>query len=100
MLDLLVQKKVAPAAEPAVGDAAEEDDNGYAPEEEAQVEFEPVMKLQEVKTETHEENETVLFKMCAALIPPRRAARVNTRPLAWPGVPNSSDGRATHGRRK
>jgi hypothetical protein len=31
-----------------------------------QVEFEPVIKLEEVKTQTMEEDEEVLFKMCAA----------------------------------
>lgn len=30
-----------------------------------QVEFEPVVKLEEVKTQTMEEDEEVLFKMCA-----------------------------------
>jgi len=52
---------------PAAAEGADDDDNGVAPEEEAQVEFEPVVKLEEVKTETHEEDETVLFKMRAKL---------------------------------
>eukprot|EP00310_Coccolithus_braarudii_P015770 CAMPEP_0183349948 /NCGR_PEP_ID=MMETSP0164_2-20130417/15248_1 /TAXON_ID=221442 /ORGANISM="Coccolithus pelagicus ssp braarudi, Strain PLY182g" /LENGTH=223 /DNA_ID=CAMNT_0025521771 /DNA_START=29 /DNA_END=700 /DNA_ORIENTATION=- len=49
--------------------APEEDDNGVAPEEEAQVEFEPLVKLEEVKTATLEEDETLLngFKMRAKL---------------------------------
>lgn len=76
---LLLRAQAPPAAEPA-------DDNGVAPEEEAQascgdagpsrcarvltptpaqVEFEPLVKLEEVKTQTHEEDEEVLFKMCA-----------------------------------
>jgi len=55
------EEKPAPAA------AGDDDDNGVAPEEEAQVEFEPVVKLEEVKTQTHEEDETVLFKMRAKL---------------------------------
>lgn len=52
------------AASAAAGD---EDDNGYAPEEEAQVEFQPLVKLEEVKTQTLEEDEEVLFKMRAKL---------------------------------
>jgi len=49
------------------GAAGDEDDNGYAPEEEAQVEFQPLVKLEEVKTQTMEEDEEVLFKMRAKL---------------------------------
>jgi len=45
----------------------EDDDNGYAPEEEAQVEFQPVVKLEQVKTTTMEEDEEVSFKMRAKL---------------------------------
>lgn len=51
----------APAAE------EKEDDNGLAPEEEAQVEFEALVKLDEVKTLTMEEDEEVIFKMRAKL---------------------------------
>merc|ERR1719378_1663951 len=58
------KKEAAVAADAGGGD---DDDNGVAPEEEAQVEFEPLVKLEEVKTETHEEDETVLFKMRAKL---------------------------------
>ena len=47
--------------------AEEEDDNALAPEEEAQVEFQPVVKLEEVKTATLEEDEEVTFKMRAKL---------------------------------
>jgi len=54
-----------PAA--AAGATGEEDDNGYAPEEEAQVEFQPLVKLEEVKTQTLEEDEEVLFKLRAKL---------------------------------
>lgn len=60
-----------PKSEPAsarTGDGDDEDDNGYAPEEEAQVEFAPVVKLtEEVKTATMEEDEDVTFKMRAKL---------------------------------
>jgi hypothetical protein len=35
------------------------------PEEEAKVEFKPVVTLPEVQTSTHEEDEEVLFKMYA-----------------------------------
>lgn len=57
-----------PAAAAGAADAgAEEDDNGYAPEEEAQVEFQPLVKLEEVKTQTMEEDEEVCFKMRAKL---------------------------------
>lgn len=45
----------APAAPPAA--AEEEDDNGLAPEEEAQVEFQPVVELKEVETKTGEDEE-------------------------------------------
>lgn len=54
----------APAAQAG---AEEEDDNGLAPEEEAQVEFQPLVKLDEVKTQTLEEDEEVIFKMRAKL---------------------------------
>jgi len=56
-----------PVGSQPVAAAGDEDDNGVAPEEEAQVEFEPLVKLEEVKTQTHEEDETVLFKMRAKL---------------------------------
>mmetsp|Transcript_22467 Transcript_22467/g.38548 ORF Transcript_22467/g.38548 Transcript_22467/m.38548 type:complete len:195 (+) Transcript_22467:63-647(+) len=48
---------------------AEEDggDDEKAPEEEPQAHFEPLVKLQEVKVETHEENEEAVFKMRAKL---------------------------------
>merc|ERR1719356_1039242 len=52
---------------PQTGAVTEEDDNGVAVEEEAQVEFEPLVKLEEVKTATLEEDEVVLFKMRAKL---------------------------------
>uniref|UniRef100_A0A7S2ILC0 RanBD1 domain-containing protein n=1 Tax=Haptolina brevifila TaxID=156173 RepID=A0A7S2ILC0_9EUKA len=55
-----------PVAAASTG-AADEDDNGYAPEEEAQVEFQPLVKLEEVKTQTMEEDEEVTFKMRAKL---------------------------------
>lgn len=46
---------------PAAGAAAEEeDDNGLAPEEEAQVEFKPVVELSEVETKTGEDEEEPL----------------------------------------
>jgi len=47
--------------------APDDDENAVAAEEEAQVEFEPLVKLEEVKTQTHEEDEEVLFKMRAKL---------------------------------
>ena len=47
-----------PAAEGTGGEA--EDDNGYAPEEEAQVEFQPLVKLDEVKVTTGEDDEAGL----------------------------------------
>ena len=53
------------AADDGAADA--DDDNGYAPEEEAQVEFQPVVKLEEVKTASLEEDEEVTFKMRAKL---------------------------------
>jgi Ran-binding protein 1 len=46
---------------------AEEDENGYAQEEEAQVEFKALVTLDEVKTATLEEDEEVAFKMRAKL---------------------------------
>merc|ERR1719378_513075 len=58
------KKEAAVAADAGGGD---DDDNGYAPEEEAQVEFQPVVKLDEVKTATLEEDEEVIFKMRAKL---------------------------------
>jgi Ran-binding protein 1 len=48
-------------------EAEEEDDNGYAKEEEAQVEFQPLVKLEEVKVSTGEELEEAVFKMRAKL---------------------------------
>jgi len=57
----------AEAAVPKPAAAEEDDDNGLAPEEEAQVEFQPVVKLDEVKTATLEEDEEVTFKMRAKL---------------------------------
>lgn len=66
MADASVEKpKEEPPAEGAAG--GDDDDNGYAPEEEAQVEFQPLVKLEEVKTQTMEEDEEVLFKMRAKL---------------------------------
>jgi len=47
--------------------ADDEDDNGYAKEEEAQVEFQPLVKLDEVKVQSGEEEEETLFKMRAKL---------------------------------
>jgi hypothetical protein len=41
----------------------EEGKDEKAEEEEAKVEFKPLVKLKEVETVTHEENEEVLFKM-------------------------------------
>ena len=58
---------MAETADPAPAAAEEEDDNALAPEEEAQVEFQPVVKLDEVKTNTMEEEEEVIFKMRAKL---------------------------------
>ena len=49
------------------GDAGDDDDNALAVEEEAQVEFQPLVKLDEVKTNTMEEDEEVTFKMRAKL---------------------------------
>ncbi|GJJ72711.1 Ran-binding protein 1 [Entomortierella parvispora] len=43
-----------------------ETDN-VAPEEEAQVHFEPIVKLEAVEVKTHEEDEVALFKMRAKL---------------------------------
>jgi len=57
----------APPAESTGAADGDEDDNGYAPEEEAQVEFQPLVKLEEVKTNTMEEDEEVTFKMRAKL---------------------------------
>merc|ERR1719230_1471993 len=51
----------------AAADAADDDDNAYAPEEEAEGEFQPIVKLEEVKTSTLEEDEEVTFKMRAKL---------------------------------
>jgi len=56
-----------PAAASTGAAEGDEDDNGYAPEEEAQVEFQPLVKLEEVKTQTMEEDEEVTFKMRAKL---------------------------------
>ena len=57
-----------PGTDPAAeAGAAEDDDNGLAPEEEAQVDFQPLVKLEEVKTNTMEEDEEVTFKMRAKL---------------------------------
>merc|ERR1719443_571767 len=66
MADAATEPETPREPESSTG-AAEEDDNGYAPEEEAQVEFQPLVKLEEVKTNTGEENEEVLFKMRAKL---------------------------------
>jgi len=65
-------EEVAPATAPAepapaAADGEDGDDNGYAPEEEAQVEFQPLVKLEEVKTTTGEETEEVLYKIRAKL---------------------------------
>jgi len=54
-------------SDPAASTGADDDDNGYAPEEEAQVEFQPLVKLDEVKTDTGEADEEVTFKMRAKL---------------------------------
>jgi len=54
-------------AEPTTEPAAEDDDNALAAEEEAQVEFQPLVKLDEVKTVTGEDNEETTFKMRAKL---------------------------------
>lgn len=51
----------------AEGGGEEDDDNGYAPEEEAQVEFQPVVKLEQIKTSTMEEDEEVTYKVRAKL---------------------------------
>jgi len=64
----MAEAEAAPP-EPKPAAAEEEDDNGLAPEEEAQVEFQPVVKLDEVKTATREEDEEVTFKMRAKLFP-------------------------------
>jgi len=59
---------VADVSDPvAAASTGDDDDNGYAPEEEAQVEFQPLVKLEEVKTQTMEEDEEVTFKMRAKL---------------------------------
>jgi Ran-binding protein 1 len=55
----------APAA--STGDADGDDDNALAVEEEAQVEFQPLVKLDEVQVKTGEDDEEVLFKMRAKL---------------------------------
>merc|ERR1719326_394459 len=66
--DAAVEAPATPAApEASKAQPAAEEEDGVAPEEEAQVEFEPVVKLEEVKTQTHEEDEEVLFKMRAKL---------------------------------
>ena len=49
------------------GDAGDDDDNALAVEEEAQVEFQPLVKLEEVQVKTGEDEEEVLFKMRAKL---------------------------------
>jgi Ran-binding protein 1 len=56
-----------PAVASGAAEGGDDDDNGYAPEEEAQVEFQPLVKLDEVKTQTMEEDEEVTFKMRAKL---------------------------------
>merc|ERR1719443_1385560 len=66
MADAATEPETPREPESSTG-AAEEDDNGYAPEEEAQVEFQPLVKLEEVKTNTMEEDEEVTFKMRAKL---------------------------------
>merc|ERR1719443_1092990 len=66
MADAATEPETPREPESSTG-AAEEDDNGYAPEEEEQVEFQPVVKLEEVKTSTGEDDEEVLFKMRAKL---------------------------------
>jgi len=66
MADAAPEPATAAASTGAAADG-EDDDNGYAPEEEAQVEFQPLVKLEEVKTQTMEEDEEVTFKMRAKL---------------------------------
>jgi len=56
-----------PATAASTGDADGDDDNALAVEEEAQVEFQPLVKLDEVQVKTGEDDEEVLFKMRAKL---------------------------------
>ena len=67
MADAEVKPPDVSDAAPAGGAAAEEDDNALAVEEEAAVEFQPLVQLEEVKTQTGEDEEEVLFKMRAKL---------------------------------
>jgi len=48
-------------------EVGEEESNETAPEEEAKVEFKPLVNLKEVEVVTHEEDEETLFKMRAKL---------------------------------
>lgn len=54
-------------------------------EAEPQVHFEPLVKLQEVKVQTHEEDEDILFKMLVTI---KYACVYNN---TFIGVPNYSD---------
>jgi len=56
-----------PAPTPAKEGEEAGEENELAPEEEAAVEFKPLVQLEEVKVTTHEEDEEVLFKMRAKL---------------------------------
>ena len=57
----------APAAGDDGADGAEEPSAGPGPEEESTAEFTPVVQLDEVEVRTHEEEESVEFKMRAKL---------------------------------
>lgn len=57
----------APAASNAETGGGDGDDNALAAEEEAQVEFKPLVQLDEVKTASGEEEEDTVFKMRAKL---------------------------------
>jgi len=52
---------------PVKEEGDDDKDEGPAPEEEAKVDFKPLVDLKEVEVVTHEENEDVLFKIRAKL---------------------------------
>jgi len=68
----------------------------------SQVEFVPLVKLEEVKTQTMEEDEECLFKMYAAAAGGVhcRLARAEATPPVLSGVRSCSGGSLTPGRRR
>ena len=64
-----------------------------------QVEFQPLVKLEEVKTQTMEEDEEVLYKMCAPqpLSPFPSSFLPCSRGSDEPLLPNATAGRSSSG---